>query len=421
MKSNVAGAPRPKPRAPRVGSSPRTRRLASWPLRWAFFGWLAGTCVAGCHNSWPDAGDSLPNLEGAFTPGLVEATPMPRRHAVGRRRTSSSEDVQAPVDGNPDNPWFSPDACRSLLNRAKRAARTPGMARLGTWNIRWFPDGVPGRAASPEQGTDLNWLACAIAWLDLDALALQEIKTDTESREKLDQVLAELGRLSGHSWSVVLDSCPARNGQHVAWLTDPTRVKVTSSTQFDAVNPHGSACADQLRPGLGVSLEFPLGLDLQAITVHLKSGVTERDIGLRERSWASLTEILTAVARQSGDPDVLVMGDFNSMGCRNCEHPFGNESELAELDRQLRMGELPARRVGARLPCSHYYQRQPGLLDHVVVAESMRELSSTARSEVEGYCANLKCEPYSGKEPRAFRRLSDHCPLIVELTDRDLD
>ena len=333
----------------------------------------------------------------------------------------AESEVQAAADPPPPNPWVSPAQCEALLASGARALRQPGRARLATWNVRWFPDGIAGRSATPEQGTDLHWLACVIAWLDVDVLALQEVKADPVSRAKLDAVIADLDHRTSGSWLAELDQCPVNNGQHLAFLYASTKVKASGFIQYSPVNPHGSACADQLRPGLGARFTFPGGLDLQAITIHLKSGVTPLDINLRRRSWSALTEVISAVARQSKDPDVLVMGDFNSMGCRSCDSPYGSETELVDLDRQLKMGELPARRIGADLHCSEYFQKRPGLIDHVIVTEATRELSPTVRAKVEGYCKSLNCEPFSGKEPLAFRRLSDHCPLVIELTDRDMD
>jgi predicted extracellular nuclease len=154
---------------------------------------------------------------------------------------------------------------------------------------------------------------------------------------------------------------------------------------------------------------------------HLKSGVAERDLELRQRSWVALVETFAAVARHTNDTDVLALGDFNSMGCKTCQLPIGGSGELSNLDRRLRAAEVPLRRIGADLPCSHYYDKQPDSLDHAVITESTRELASDQTAVVEGYCKALHCEPYAGKEPEAYLRLSDHCPVILELHDQDLD
>ena len=52
---------------------------------------------------------------------------------------------------------------------------------VGTWNIRWFPDGdmTPGPSTIP---TDLRWLSCVIAWMNVDVLAVQEILTTAEAQ-----------------------------------------------------------------------------------------------------------------------------------------------------------------------------------------------------------------------------------------------
>lgn len=386
---------------------------------------LLGLCLPSCQKSWAatDEGPKPSVLDGEYAAGgeLAEDRQMPRRHAGDLKKRPKAQGGQATVEQVESSPWASPEVCEAILAKGARAQRHKGMARLATWNIRWFPDGVPGHVATPEQGTDLKWLACVIAWLNIDALALQEVKIESAARAKLDTVIADLDARTGDSWSVIVDQCSTQNGQHVAWLYDLSKVKATDFIQYASVNPRGSACADQLRPGLGVTLTFPGGLDLQAITIHLKSGVTQRDVELRRRSWSALSEVIVDAAKRTRDSDVLIMGDFNSMGCRSCEFPYGSTSELADLDRQLRVGELPARRIGADFPCSHYFQKQPGLLDHVVVTEATRELSTQVRATVEGYCRSLNCEPFSGSEPNAYRRLSDHCPVVIELADRDLD
>jgi endonuclease/exonuclease/phosphatase family metal-dependent hydrolase len=239
--------------------------------------------------------------------------------ARSRHHEPNPAHAVAELDAGLDDPWSSPAACESLLAQGRRHGHRPGMARLGTWNVRWFPDGAPGHAPPPGKATDLSWFACAVAWLDVDALALQEVKADPTSLSKLDWVVASLNRRTGGAWIFRLDECPAASGQHVAWLYDEKRAKATTAFQYAAVNPHASACAEQLRPGFGITFKFPGGLDLHAISVHLKSGVEARDLRLRRQSWAVLPGIAANEGHRSNDSDIVILGDFNSMGCKKCE------------------------------------------------------------------------------------------------------
>jgi len=44
-----------------------------------------------------------------------------------------------------------------------------------------------------------------------------------------------------------------------------------------------------------------------------------------------------------------------------------------------------------------------------------------ARAAVSGYCAVLGGQPFSGNEPAAYQKLSDHCPVYVDIKDSDQD
>lgn len=328
---------------------------------------------------------------------------------------------QARVAALEQNPWSTPESCEDELAAAHRLPREPGRARLASWNVHWFPDGQPGQARSEEKGTDLRWMACVITWMNVDALALQEVKLRSTAAQKLQSLVNDLERRTHSSWRVEHDECPISNGQHVVWLVDTARTQVTGVQQYDEINPEGSGCMNQLRPGLGVSLKFPGGLDVHAVAVHLKSGVTERDFTLRHQSWAALARVFDQAAQQTHDTDVLALGDFNSMGCEPCAASSTGAVEASELNETMNRAPQPAARVAPDLGCSHYYQREPGLLDHVVATRGMRELPEGARTAVQGYCRNLGCTKFSGKEPLAYLRLSDHCPITIDLLDQDLD
>ena len=299
--------------------------------------------------------------------------------------------------------------------------RREGVARIGTLNVRWFPDGVPGGTPRPSMATDVEWLSCVLAWLNLDALALQEIKISSHGRDALALLTQRLDAQTGGRHRAELDDCPLNPGQHVGWLVDTTRVSAQHFEVHGSINPKGDACTGQLRPGLGVDLTFPGGLDAHFVSLHLKSGATENDLTLRKRSLESFAGIARRVAERRSDGDVVFLGDFNTMGCEDCLPVVGSSAEAAELDRTLLAAEPSTRRVPAEPPCTHYYQRRPGLLDHFVATRSMLELPAGLRSQSFGVCRLNACESRSGASPAASRHLSDHCPLVLELPDQKRD
>ena len=115
------------------------------------------------------------------------------------------------------------------------------------------------------------------------------------------------------------------------------------------------------------------------------------------------------------DRDVLVLGDYNTMG-REDAPPVSAQEELAMFDGELSPG---FRRLPMTPNCTEYFEGKGGALDHIVASTSMQEAAATAR--VTGYCALAGCAPITGAMPAAAERLSDHCPVVVDIQDRDLD
>ena len=70
-----------------------------------------------------------------------------------------------------------PIRCAEQVGHGRRLKLEDGRLRIGTWNVRWFPDGVPGVAPERRRNpTNIEWLACAIAYINVDVLGMQEIK-----------------------------------------------------------------------------------------------------------------------------------------------------------------------------------------------------------------------------------------------------
>lgn len=105
---------------------------------------------------------------------------------------------------------------------------------------------------------------------------------------------------------------------------------------------------------------------------------------------------------------------FNVMG-RSQGGRVDAEAELALLDEAV--GPL-FNRLESNLPCSYRYRGRPVLMDLVLVSSAMVESRPTA--EPGGWCALTGCRGRERDIPNATE-LSDHCPVVMEVRDEDLD
>jgi endonuclease/exonuclease/phosphatase family metal-dependent hydrolase len=318
------------------------------------------------------------------------------------------------------SPWRSQQECEAAVAQGKRRGRAANVASLATWNITWFPDRVPGGSAPKSAGTNLPWLACLIAWLDVDVLALQELKIDAHTQPKWQQLQNTLDQLTRGDWTHQTDQCPNKGRQHVGFLYDRKKVSASWVQDVASLNPTRSACGGDQRPGLGGYFRFPGGLDLHLVSVHLKSMTDHESYAKRRTALAGLNGAVHELARRDPDRDRIVLGDFNSMGCEDCSPPIAAAAERAALSKELQASSEPFElRSGAQ--CSHYYRGHPGLLDHFAVSSQLKELPFSVAVQPQGLCQVFSCNPLPGKEPAVYREVSDHCPLVLEIPDKDVD
>lgn len=318
--------------------------------------------------------------------------------------------------------WASPEGCEQVVASGGRMSPAdPARLRAGTWNIRWFPRGCASNQTCPEKATDIPWLACTIAWMNVDVLALQEILATPDAEFSLNALRTELERLTGGSWQVDLHACGSPSTQHVGFLWKGARVALLDLTDAWELNgaasgPDANACAGNLRPGRYALAKTPIGVDFHLVSVHLDSGKTNRDYGNRRQASQRINQITIGnTPIVALDRDVLVLGDYNTMG-RDDAPPLSAQEELVVFDGELAPG---FRRLAMTPNCTEYFERKGGALDHVVASTGMQEVATTAR--VTGYCAVAGCADLSGALPAAAERLSDHCPVVVDIQDRDLD
>lgn len=96
--------------------------------------------------------------------------------------------------------------------------------------------------------------------------------------------------------------------------------------------------------------------------------------------------------------------------------PKRTQEEFAVFDQELAPG---FRRLPMTPACTEYFEGNAGALDHIVASTGMQEVAATAR--VTGYCAVAGCANCTGPMPATAERLSDHCPVVVDIQDRDRD
>jgi endonuclease/exonuclease/phosphatase family metal-dependent hydrolase len=303
--------------------------------------------------------------------------------------------------------WSSAQQCEQVVRAGRRMPPAQdGTFRIAAWNVRWFPDGDLNNT-DPAKRTDLPWLACAIAWLNVDILALEEIRTTTEAHDAWESVKDGLFGLTGQTWEVDLQSCGAPSNQHVGFLWNTARVSISDSRDdwhFNgAAQGESGPCAGNLRPGRYV------------IAVHLDSGTTERDKQHRDLSIDRMDQAVAPLLAR--DTDVVILGDFNTMGT----NAVSADQEIADLTTKAAQEAPGFKRLNVEPQCSEYFNGHGGLLDQILVTNQMTEAPAQS-TVVTGYCALANCEPIDPNAmPPAYQRLSDHCPVVFSLDNADRD
>ena len=321
--------------------------------------------------------------------------------------------------------WRSAADCRTVVEAGGRLPREiADSLRVGAWNIRWFPRGCSPSESCPENATDIDWLACTIAWMDVDLLAVQEILESPTAVQAMNRMRSRLDTLTRGSWQIDLSDCGDATTQRLGFLWNAGRIRLDAradSCQLNGAAPEGSCtdpCAGNLRPGRYARARRATsgGADLHILAAHLDSGIKNSDYQRRRIATERLPFLeIGGFPLLESDGDLVVLGDLNTMG-REEPPPISAAREIEILDSDLAPGFT---RLIPQFQCSHYFQGRGGLLDHIVVSTAMQEDGPGAR--LTGYCAVERCAPIQGNMPAAYERLSDHCPILFEVIDQDLD
>ena len=337
-------------------------------------------------------------------PAQHETVPRPAQTQPSETKPPDRERVPT-VALDRGSLWASPEACEAGIATVLGEPRAPGV-RIASWNLHWFPD---ARSDEPSKagGTDVLWMACAMASLKADVIAVQEVVTHQRGRVAMAKLVERLDQLTAGRWRFEGDECPDDRRQHVGFLVNDARATLGEGRSVPELNPYGSACARRLRPGL-VARVTQGSLQLDVLTVHLDSGVEGRDYTHRLEGIRRITELFRAPRPMP----LLALGDFNTMGCEDCEPKKSAPDEAAELEDIVTRGAYRSVASAAQQPlCSHHFEGRAQLLDRAITTLPAARVSL----EPAGLCAELACQ-----RPRttslALSRLSDHCPIVFTLS-----
>jgi hypothetical protein len=125
-----------------------------------------------------------------------------------------------------------------------------------------------------------------------------------------------------------------------------------------------------------------------------------------------------------GEPDVIVLGDFNPVGGpRDEPDPVRAADELAALG--AAMDHAGLRVIPNDKPCTAYWDgsrrdawKEPSVLDLVWVAGLDDTLPAGTQAHVGGFCARARCEALrsTAAQPEpSLEGVSDHCPVILDI------
>ena len=319
--------------------------------------------------------------------------------------------------------WNSRNECQAAIQKGLRMVESSSATlRVATWNLRWFPVGsAPDQPGGSAEPTDLDWLICALRWMEVDILAIQESLATPEATQAWETLTNQLSKQTGDTWRWHRQSCGRPDDHHIGLLWNDSRValsKFDSLWQFNSkATSARNPCTSGLRPGQYAFVQSRQkdGADFHLIAVHLKSGPTVFAVEQRQKAFNRIDKAVAPLLKQ--DRDVVILGDFNTMGAGD---RHSQRSELKYLRRFVAKEKPGFTDLTVHPQCSHYFRGHSGQLDHVLVANDMKE-AAVESVQVTGYCALADCQRIRGDYPLAYRRLSDHCPIILGITNRNDD
>lgn len=289
----------------------------------------------------------------------------------------------------------------------KRQSSGSGV-RFAHFNLRNFPLDERQQTAGLgfSRRTNICDMQDALGGLNAQVMGFVEV-SDTR---RFPPILRRAG--GERPMRILFSQGSGRGGQHlaVAWDGDLFEL-VEGPIDIDSV-----IVKPGLRPGLAVRLRSRIDpeLDFTVVEVHLDSG--RDDLQHRLDQVRLLAEWMEEWIELTGDPDLVLLGDFNTMG----GHRVSAEDELQRLDAILT--DVGLERVGNATGCSQYWEG-PGRPDGIFRSSLLdlvylRGLGPAGPARSWLHCERFQCEDLvsrTGEEDGTFFDVSDHCPVTFEV------
>ena len=322
-------------------------------------------------------------------------------------------DRVTPVD---ETAWTSRSDCEALLAGRAATSRPP---RIANWNVRYFPDSTEEAQPDADEATDVPWLACTIATLDVDILVVQEFKNTEVGLAKQSELIERLNALTGGDWRFELAQCTPVDVQHPGFLFDRRRVTGNAFREVPGLNPE-PVCSNLVSPGFAGYFAIAGGPDFHLIAVHGRTGATQ--VSFDQRAWitAALESVVADADTINPDTDLIFAGDFNSVGCESCDPVVSNQDEVDQLGQTVAMFDPSLTLLPKTEACTRVADDMPHI-DHVLAVASMTEVPEGSVVHVAGLCEEIECDRQVKWLEDAYDRLSDHCPLVLDLAAEDDD
>lgn len=282
--------------------------------------------------------------------------------------------------------------------------------QVGAFNIEWFPCKDDGEMMKkydinlrrPPEGnaTNIPALFDLLKKMDIELLGVVEIVDPALLEESAQKYL-------GPQFKVLY--APCKGSQKIGFLYDSSVLEVLGQPEVYAevkLDPNS-----WLRPAFRVYFKVkPNGMDFHAIITHLKA--SPGGWGKRERQWKVLEEILTKLPEQTGDKDIVLMGDFNNVS------KLGYDEFKPVMERLgflwANSGMVDGKGYTNYWKPDYKTERIEGsLIDHIFISGDAQQEYVDKSVRTGGMCTEAE-QDFEGDEiPEYYEQISDHCPIFA--------